>query len=112
MYITRVKKLRYRVLVFRGIAIRLMDLIGFVIGIGLICAWYFTGTNWIIGDFIYMCIFLAAIKLVKVGSLKITVIAFVFAMLLDIIFMSLAEFINGIYFNNAMLTLFNNPMFL
>lgn len=98
---------------FRGIfAFRVMDMLGLAVGIGFICAWYYTGTNWIIGDFIYMCIFLATIKLIKFGSLKMTVIAFIISMVLDISFIMLAEFVNGIYFNNAMLSLFNNPLFL
>ncbi len=93
-------------------ALRAMDVIGIGVGIGVVCAWYYTGTNWIIGDLIYMCIFLAVIKLIKFGSLRMTVFAFIASMLLDISFIMLTEFVNGIYFNNAMLTLFNNPLFL
>lgn len=93
-------------------SIRVLDGLGFVVGVGLMCAWYFSGTNWIIGDFICICIFVSVIKLIKFGSLKIAIITFVVTTILDVIFIVLSETINQIYFNNAMLTLFNNPLFL
>lgn len=89
-----------------------MDVIGIIVGIGFMCAWYFTGTNWIIGDFICLCILLTTIKIIKFGSLRIAIIAFAVTSILDVVFIILAQIMNGVYFNNAMLTVFNNPLFL
>ena len=71
-------------------SIRVLDVIGFVMGVGLMCGWYFSGTNWIIGDFICLCIFCATIKLIKFGSLKIAIITFVTCTIIDIIFIVLS----------------------
>jgi hypothetical protein len=89
-----------------------MDLIGYVIAITVVVSWLLNGFNWIIGDLIYIFVFIATIKLIKFGSLKIAVIAFSSAMTIDILFIILSWFTNGIYYNNAMLSIFNNSLFL
>lgn len=112
-YCINIQFLRWRLCVYKGgYTFRLLDLLGFCIGCGAVCAWYFSGTNWIIGDTIYFCIYLATIKLVKFGSLKTALIAFIITMGLNIFLILLAQFVIGVYFNNGMLTLFNNPLFL
>lgn len=92
--------------------IRIMDLSGLLVGVGLVCAWYFTGYNWILSDIIYMIIFLAVMKLVKFDSLRIAAITFFFTALCNISFILMTQFIRHVYFNNVILYIFNNPLFI
>jgi hypothetical protein len=66
------------------IKLRIMDFIGFGLGIGLLLSWYFTNKNWIISDIIFMFIFLAMIKIIKFGSLKLSLIFFVCTLVIDL----------------------------
>lgn len=89
-----------------------MDCIGVIFGICVIALWFSFGKNWIIGDIIFCFIFVATMKMVKFGSLKIAIITFTITMSIDIFFITLAWGINKIYYNNAILSIFNNPLFL
>lgn len=88
-----------------------MDVLGLVVGMGILCGWYMSVRNWIISDMIYTCMFICIIKLVKVGSLKIGVLAYIIIGISNIIFI-LITYYKNIYFNNIILTIFNNPFFI
>lgn len=66
-----------------------MDIIGFLIGTGIISVWFFTGRKWIASNFIFIFIYVSTIKLVKFGSLKIGFINFISSLSLGIIFIAL-----------------------
>jgi hypothetical protein len=88
--------------------LRVIDAVGLIFGVGVFCAWYFTYTNWIISDIIFIVIYVALIKLVKFGSLKIALASFAVTLLLGIVFIVLATKTSAevnVYF-------FNNPLFL
>lgn len=54
-----------------------MDIIGLIFAAGMVLAWYFSSRNWIISDIIYVMIFLAIVKFIKFGSLKIAIVSFI-----------------------------------
>lgn len=87
-------------------------MIGFILGCGLVCAWYFTGLNWIISDILYMLIFLSIIKLVKIDSLKMATVTFVFVAVCNLSFIIISQLVRDVYFNNLILYIFNNPLFI
>lgn len=90
MFWLNIKCFRSLLISNKNIKIRVMDVIGIIVGIGFMCAWYFTGTNWIIGDFICLCILLTTIKIIKFGSLRIAIITFAVTSILDVVFIILA----------------------
>lgn len=59
-----------------------------------------------------MVIFLALIKFVKFGSLKMAFIAFVSTAVLNVAFIVYSQVKNDAYFNNVILYIFNNPLFI
>lgn len=89
-----------------------MDFVGLSLGICVVIMWFVLGQNWILGDIMYTFIFVATIKLVKFGSLKIAIITFAITMSVDIFFIVMGWAINKVYYNNAILSIFNNPLFL
>lgn len=89
-----------------------MDFIGLNLGVCVVIMWFVLSQNWILGDIMYTFIFIATIKLVKFGSLKIAIITFAITMTVDIFFIVMAWAINKVYYNNAILSIFNNPLFL
>lgn len=89
-----------------------MDVVGFAIGVGVLCGWFFSGYNWIISNFIYICIYVAAIKLVKFGSLRIAALTFFSTASLNVIFIVLTQVFRHVYFNGLILYIFNNPFFI
>lgn len=91
--------------------IRIMDIIGFCIGFGVLCAWFFTGQIWMVSDLIFVFIFITLIKVIKFGSLKIALINFICTLILDLIFITVTEVIRKTYFSTN-INIFNNPLFL
>ena len=92
--------------------IRLMDVIGFIIGVGIVCAWYFSNKNWIISNIIYLMIFLSIIKFIKLDSLKMATLTFVCVAICNILFILLTQLVLHVYFNDIILYIFNNPLFI
>ena len=103
---------KVKIMPLSKIPLRVMDLLGFTVGVGLECAWFFTGYNWIISNIIYILIFLAIIKFIKFDSLKIAAITFACTAFCNIIFIVLTQFVRQIYFNDLILYIFNNPLFI
>lgn len=66
--------------------LRITDVIGFLLGLGIMSAWYFSGTNWIISNIIFVFIYLTFIKIVKIGSLKLLVLIYIGTVIVDGIF--------------------------
>lgn len=89
-----------------------MDTIGLIIGLILVLAWYLDNKNWVLSDILYTIIFLTIIKLIKFGSLKMAFIAYLFAAILNVIFIFVSQYAFNYYFNNVILTIFNNPLFM
>ena len=43
------------------VRIRVMDILGFAIGVGVMAAWFFNHSNYILSDIIFVCIYLVFI---------------------------------------------------
>jgi uncharacterized paraquat-inducible protein A len=71
-----------------------MDVLGFLLGVGVISVWFFTGRKWMASDVIFIFIYISTIKLVKFGSLKIGFINFISSLILGIIFIALIVVFN------------------
>lgn len=108
LYYTRIKG--FRKIIYKKL--RLMDVLGIVIGIGLVCAWYLNNKNWILSDFLYAFIYLAFVKFIKFGSLKMAFFAYLLVAILNASFILISQYALQYYFNNIILTIFNNPFFI
>ena len=91
---------------------RVMDIIGLGLGLGLVLGWYFSGKNWIISNIIYIMIFLALVKIIKFGSLRMAALGYFCVAICNIVFIVLIQKLRQVYFNNIILFLFNNPFFI
>lgn len=89
-----------------------MDVIGFFVGVGLVTAWYALDKNWIISNIIYIAMYTAFIKIVKFGSLQTAAIVYFIGAICNTTFIILTSKIREIYFNDLILTIFNNPFFI
>lgn len=89
-----------------------MDALGVAIGIGIVCTWYLIDKNWILSDFLYVFIFLAVVKFIKFGSLKMAFFAYLATAILNATFILISQYALQYYFNNIILTIFNNPLFI
>lgn len=65
----------------------------------MMCAWYFSGTNWIISNTIFVLIYLSFIKIVKIGSLKFAVLIYIVTVIVDGIFYKTFQRINNEFTN-------------
>ncbi len=108
LYFTRIKGFRKRIYK----KFRIMDALGVAIGIGIVCAWYLINKNWILSDFLYVFIFLAIVKFIKFGSLKMAFFAYLSVAILNATFIIISQYALQYYFNNIILTIFNNPFFI
>lgn len=88
-----------------------MDVIGFVLGAGLLCAWYFLNRNVIISDIVFVMMYLSLMKFVKFQSLKMLLILFALNFTIICSFYYTVSEIDSSYDNNNIIY-FNNPMFL
>lgn len=115
MYVWKVKyKIRWVIFIFEKKVwkIRFIDFIGIALGVAFMCAWYFSGYNWIVSDLIYSMMLLSLIKLIKFGSLKMALFAYLSTAILTTIFIVITQSIKNMYFNNLMMSYFNNPLFI
>lgn len=71
------------------VRVRVVDGVGVVMGIGVLCGVYFSHFNWIVCDVVFLIIFVASIKIIKLGSLRISLLAFALSLLLSITFVIL-----------------------
>lgn len=108
LYYTRIKGFRIRIYK----KFRIMDALGIALGIGLVCAWYLNNKNWILSDFLYIFIFIAIVKFIKFGSLKMAFFAYLSVAILNSTFILISQYALLYYFNNIILTIFNNPFFI
>lgn len=88
-----------------------MDILGLLLGIGLLCAWFFSNKNFIISDIIFLMMYITFIKFVKFGSLKILLVLYGVNFIILVIFYRTVEFIDSSYEDSSIIY-FNNPMFL
>lgn len=87
-----------------------MDFIGLCIAVGLFSGWFIDHRNWIISNIIFTCIFVALVKIVKLGSLKIALIIFATNLIINLAFGNTVEIMNSTYTNSNFYA-FNNPLF-
>ena len=88
------KYLRAGVRFCSKLTIRVMDILGFVIGVGVEIGWWFSGYSWIISDIIFTCMMIATIKLFKFWSLRVALFCFVLLTLVLGTFMIISSLIN------------------
>ncbi len=86
-----------------------MDIISLFVGIGVCCAWWFSGKNWILNDVVAVCIIIACIKIFKFTSLKSALICFSITIGVEIIFVLVINLKLHNNYNDAVLNVFNNP---
>lgn len=83
---------------------------GLFLGVVLLLAWFFSDTNVILSDIIYIMIYLSLIKIVKFGDLKTAVIIFVLNFAIICAFYKTTTSIDSAYLNQGY-SYFNNPLF-
>ena len=95
-----------------NLRIRIMDIIGFLFGFGICFVWYFTDKNWIVSDFIFICIWISGIKLLKFTNLKIVTFTLTIMIVVSLIVLGVIEVALGISYNTNLFNHFNSPLFL
>lgn len=70
---------------FRCITVRVVDIVSLGIGVVVTFIWWFTHKNWIVSDFITICMVISAIKVFKFTSLKLALISYVLMLSLFIV---------------------------
>lgn len=83
--------------------------LGIILAGGALVGLYYSHFNWIVSDLIFLVIFISIIKVVKFGSLKISLLAFCLSLTLSISFIILTELITKAYLETSY---FGNPLFL
>ena len=68
-----------------------MDMIGFLFGLGMCFVWYYTDKNYIVSDFIFICIWISGIKLLKFTSLKIVTFGLIILVVKSVIIIVVLE---------------------
>lgn len=93
----------------KGITIRILDIVGVLLSVPVGIAWWLTGKNLIISDFISICIIISIIKVFKYISFKTALVAY----LIIIAIYSTGNIVVSIIFNesfsNYLLFQDNNP---
>jgi len=64
-------------LIIKGITIRIIDIIGFLLSIPVAIGWWLSNKNWIISDIISICIIISMIKVFKFISFKTALVAYI-----------------------------------
>ena len=80
-----------------------MDMIGFVFGFGLCFVWYFSDKNYIISDLIFICIWIAGIKILKFTNLKVITFALVVLIIKSAIIIVVLELIFNLSYDSYLL---------
>ena len=112
VFLTNAKWLKKYITLANRLHIRVMDIIGFFVGLGILLGWWFSNRNWIISDVITICIWVGTIKLFKFTSFKIATLTFTFTIVLELIFIVLMQVVFDRSYNTELLNLFNIPFFL
>lgn len=95
-----------------GLRVRIMDVIGFLVGFGICFVWYYTDKNWIVSDFIFFCIWISGIKLFKFTNLKVITFTLFVMIGVSLIVLVVVEIALGISYNSNLFNHFNSPLFL
>lgn len=88
--------------------LRAMDVFGLLVGTGALIGWFFSNSNTIVSDIIFVFIYFALIKVIKFGSLKIALITLACSLVLSIVFVVLYTQMQVL----VNLNFFSNPLFL
>lgn len=89
--------------------IRILDVIGLILSIPVACGWWFSHKNWIISNFISTCIIISFIKVFKITSFKIGLLAYGILFILYIISAILPFLTNKPDVNFFFIFAFNTP---
>jgi len=93
----------------KTIKIRVLDIVGVLLSIPVACGWWFSQKNWIISDFISTCMILSCIKIFKITSFKIALLAYALLFILYIISAILPFITNKSSVNFFFIYAFNTP---
>jgi hypothetical protein len=91
------------------LSIRMVDIIGVLLSIPVALAWWLTNKNWIVSDFISICIVVSIIKVFKLISFKMALIAYVVMLVLYSAGYVVVALVFKESFNSSMLFQVNNP---
>lgn len=93
----------------KTISIRIVDIMGSVIGLALTFGWWFSGKNWVISDIIAISIIFASIKVFKFVSLKMALICFATSMLVEIGVLIGVQVATSQQYDAYLISQFNTP---
>ena len=86
-------------------------MIGFLFGLGMCFVWYYTDKNYIVSDFIFICILISGIKLLKFSSLKIITFGLIVLVVKSVIAIVVLEQVFGLSYDTFLLNKLNCPLF-
>jgi len=87
----------------------MVDIIGVLLSVPVAFAWWMTNKNWIISDFISICIIVSIIKIFKLISYKMALVAYIVMIVLYSIGNIVVAVVFQQSFNSYMLFQINNP---
>lgn len=93
----------------KSLKIRALDVIGVMLSIPVALGWWFSNKNWIISDFISICIVITCIKCFKITSFKIGFLAYSILFILYVISAILPFLTNKPDINFFFIYQFNTP---
>lgn len=89
--------------------IRVLDLVSFLVGFGMMLAYWLT-LAWFINDILAISTIVGAIKIFKIRSLKIGVIMLFSLLLIEIAVGLIIHFVLRVSYNNLVIQLFESPL--
>jgi hypothetical protein len=75
--------------------IRGIDIISFVVGIGIMLSWWLTNMNWISSNLIGGCVIIAFIKCFKFTSMKIALIMLMIILMIEVVGALIINYVVG-----------------
>lgn len=95
----------------KKLKLKLLDILGLLLGAGLEAAWWFSNRNWILSDVLFTFMLVTTIKLFKFRSLFMAVVCFSLVTVVFVAFIVICQVFYDTSFNNIILTIFDNPVF-
>ena len=69
----------------KTLKIRILDILGLLLSVPVVIGWWFSNNNWILSNLISFCIVLSCIKVIKITSFKVALMAYGILFILYII---------------------------
>lgn len=76
----------------KSVRIRVMDIVGVVLGVCMFSYWIIVDINWIVSDIMYVAMYITIIKFIKVDSLRIVSLMFVCVVCVNLFFILFLQF--------------------